>query len=122
MEMQTKHGQQIVEQSRELMQIIGISKEELFWFRIEMGCSFLERYFDRDEVLKIVTETNFWDLYIRDWILGDAEITPFDLDVNRHYYENGEWHEQSKVDRYKKLKLQFWDEEKFLWTFEQFCE
>ncbi|MFY7826903.1 MAG: hypothetical protein ACOVQ4_07250 [Flectobacillus sp.] len=87
------------EKSILLRETIGISKEEMFWFQVEVGCRFLENWFGW-QAMDIATKTNFWDLFLMEWVYDDVEID------KRYALIVG-------VEHYKSIKLGRFDDRRF---------
>lgn len=54
----------------DMRELIGCTKDEIFWMQIELGSIFLNTHFGI-EAKKISDETNFWDLYLFEWYKDD---------------------------------------------------
>lgn len=66
--------------SRRVREELGLTKEDIFWMQIELGSEFLRLYFP-DNSLLIATKTNFWDIWVFEWMKNDEKIM------------NGDWGE-----------------------------
>lgn len=69
---------------------IGMSYEEMFWFQVDTGCKFLELHFGW-MAMEIATQSNFWDLWVMEWVYDDAQI-------EKQFYLTSE-------SQYKRLKV-----------------
>jgi hypothetical protein len=65
--------QELTKVSRTVREELGLTKEEIFWMQIDMGSEFLKIYYP-EESLRVATQTNFWDIYVFEWVKDDAEI------------------------------------------------
>jgi hypothetical protein len=119
--MKNRHWDIIVEGSRELMQQIEISKEDLFWFRADVGIAFLDKYFTKEEAYRMASSTNFWDLFIREWVLDDFSINQSKIIAKWDYDSiSGTWVEADCLAQYKAFKMMRFDDEKLCRTLNSF--
>ena len=77
--------EQITKCTAEIRQKVGLTKEQIFWYQIDVGMKFLELHFGLD-ALEIASKTNFWDLFVFEWVKDDAWLLRnIDLYDAEHY-------------------------------------
>lgn len=66
--------------SKAIREELGLTKEEIFWMQVDMGSEFLRVYYP-DCSLYVATKTNFWDIWVFEWMKDDVLIlNEFELD------------------------------------------
>jgi hypothetical protein len=65
--------QELTQVSRTIRENVGLTKEEVFWLQIDLGMEFLRVHFPKDS-LTVSNNTNFWDIWVFEWIKDDAKL------------------------------------------------
>lgn len=73
---------------------LGISQEDLFWIRIDVGIAYLNYRYGRDYTMAIARIPAFWQWMLHIWSATDKTYLMLDLKYT------------SKVEGYKKYQLQ----------------
>lgn len=69
--MNWKRKQSIVD--ARIMDLVDITKEDLFWFRIETGLDFLNIHY-KDRAAVFLASAEYWAWWQQIWMIGDERI------------------------------------------------
>jgi hypothetical protein len=64
---------EILRSAKILREWVGITQEEMFWLRVDLGMEFLKTYFPA-EAEEFAKQKGFWDLWVYEWIKDDIAV------------------------------------------------